>query len=93
MPDWNVCARKNKPKANTRFRDSLFRSFFAVRIFQFISSSSSENDSCSEFGQNLLLLLSSFAGEQRSAAPSSIILEMKKPKNGQAAHRSHGEEA
>ena len=80
-----MCAEEKQAKSEHSF--SRFPlSFFAVRIFQFISSSSSENDSCSAFGQNLLLLL--FCGRTAAhppvAAPSSIILEMKKPKNGQA---------
>ena len=73
---------KSEQHNSSRARIRSSQSFFVRGIFQFISSSSSQNDSCSAFGQNLLLLLLSFAAAHPPTAPSSIILEMKKPKNG-----------
>ena len=92
MPYWNVCAGKTSQK-----RTQLFEIPSFVRSSQFVFSNLSRVPHLKTILAPHLVKISSssssssFAGEQRSAAPSSIILEMKKPENGQAAHRSRAE--
>ena len=92
MPYWNVCGGKTSKK-----RTQLFEIPSFVPSSQFVFSNLSRVPHLKTILAPHLVKISSssssFAGEQRSAAPSSIILEMKKPKNGQAAHRSRAEGA
>ena len=91
MSYWNVCGGKTSQK-----RTQLFEIPSFVPSSQFVFSNLSRVPHLKTILAPHLVKISSsssFAGEQRSAAPSSIILEMKKPENGQAAHRSRAEGA